>query len=321
MERSLTALLKDGANEFEARFDTCRVMAGGEFAGNIEVDFSCDAAYVDTILQYLRIQSPGASPSDPALATGDRPGGLQLVFWTEPSNLDEGPESITLLWDDTAIREIEATLEDSVPIEEQIRFLEPSEILDTLPVSTSNHVLLASNRAGWWYVFAVLLLGFGALVAATTSGLELPSPRMNWALGASMIAAGFAVAFHLGATPYEQIWLDRDRRCVLVVSGRTRNPLPRLADAPGRSLDEFDHVRVFQRWRMAQGADDSDQEVWFVTLEGRIPFASEDGLVHLHDETMSVGEYSSEFTARRVAAVVSFHTGLKILDTGHDQTA
>ena len=43
--------------------------------------------------------------------------------------------------------------------------------------------------------------------------------------------------------------------------------------------------------------------------------------MHLHDEAMPIGSYSSEFTARRVAAQVAVHTGLKVLDTGHDQTA
>ena len=118
-----------------------------------------------------------------------------------------------------------------------------------------------------------------------------------------------------------QIWLDRDRRRVLIIGERTRQPEAKLADAPGRSLDKFDHVRVYMRWQIAQNSDQDDQEIWFVTLEGRIPFASADGTVHLHDEAMPIGNYASEFTARKVAAVVAFHTGLKILDTGHDQTA
>jgi hypothetical protein len=136
-----------------------------------------------------------------------------------------------------------------------------------------------------------------------------------------MIAAGVGVGLVLGWMPYRQVWLDRDRRRVLVIGGRTRNPRAKLADAPGRSLDGFHHVRVYQRWRIAEGADQSDQEIWYVTLEGAIPFASADGTVHLHDEALPIGEFGGQLGARRLAAVVGAHTGLKILDTGHDQTA
>jgi len=80
-------------------------------------------------------------------------------------------------------------------------------------------------------------------------------------------------------------------------------------------------VRVYKRWHMGHGADEQDQEVWHVTLEGRIPFASTDGTVHRHDEALGIGEFASEFAARRLAAEVGLQTGLKILDTGHDRTA
>jgi hypothetical protein len=75
------------------------------------------------------------------------------------------------------------------------------------------------------------------------------------------------------------------------------------------------------RWQIAQNIDEQDQEIWMVTLEGPIPFASTDGTVHLHDEALPIGNFASEFTARKLAAEVAFHTGLKILDTGHGQTA
>ncbi len=58
-----------------------------------------------------------------------------------------------------------------------------------------------------------------------------------------------------------------------------------------------------------------------MTLEGRIPFASADGTVRLHADALPIGEFSSEIPARRLAAVVGSQTGLKILDTGHDNTA
>lgn len=108
---------------------------------------------------------------------------------------------------------------------------------------------------------------------------------------------------------------------MLVIGRKTGSPEAKLAHARGRSLDEFDHVRVYMRWQIAEGADETDREIWIVTLEGRIPFASPDGTVHLHAEALPVGGFASEFAAHRLAAVVAFHTGLKMLDTGHDQTS
>jgi hypothetical protein len=321
MPDRVSAVVKYADTSVSLRFAACRVMAGGEFAGNIELDVDCDASHVDIVMQCLRVQVPDAAPSETALGTATRSDGVDLVFWTEPSNLTAVPDEITLLWGETPIGQIDPSLEDSVPIEEKVRFIEPSEILDSLPVATSSHVLLAAKRERWWYVLAALLISFGGLVFASTPGLEMPSSVLNWSLGAIMILAGLTVAFILAGIPYEQVWLDRDRGQVLVVGGRTRNPVSRLAEAPGRSLDGFHHVRLYQRWQLGLGVDERDQEVWFVTLEGAIPHASEDGLVHLHDGAMPIGRYSSEFTARKIAAVVGFHTGLKILDTGHDQTA
>lgn len=323
MPQHTTTVVKDGDRSFELRIDACRVFLGGEFAGNIEIDIACPAGAVKRALDCLRVQVPGEPPSDIALANGEYAQGVQLIFWADWSTrLQALPEQVMILWGETLIAEIAPSLEDSVPIEAAVEFTEPSEILKTLPIATSsNLVLLAANREKWWFLLAALLVALGALVGISFSGLELPNPLFNLVLGGVLIAAGLAVGFGLAGMPYEQLWLDRDRRRVLVIAGRTRNPEAKLADAPGRSLDQFDHVRVYMRWQIAQSIEENDQEVWMVTLEGPIPFASSDGTVHLHDEAMPIGTYSSEFTARKVAAQVAFHTGLKVLDTGHDQTS
>jgi hypothetical protein len=323
MSHAVSAEVKVGGAPLALRFDACRVLLGGEFAGNIELDVACDAKDLDTVVDCLRVQVPGSPPSDMALGNGVYAQGIELVFWTSAtSQLPELPEEISLLWGETPIARIAPVLKDSIPIEQGVTFIDPSEILTSLPLpATSHHLLLAANRERWWNLLVALLVVGGGLVGATVPGLELPSRALNWALGGAMIAAGLGVFFVLAHAPYRQVWLDRDRRRVLIIGGRTRNPEAKLAEAPGRALDDFDHVRVYQRWRLAESVDEHDQEVWYVTLEGPLAFASADGTVHLHDEALPIAEFAGEFSARRLAAVVGFHTGLKILDTGHDQTA
>ncbi len=187
-------------------------------------------------------------------------------------------------------------------------------------MATSNLVLLAANREKWWFLLAALFVAAGALLGVSFPGLELPNPVLNPMLGGVLIAAGLAVGFFLAHVPYRQVWLDRDRRRVLIIGGRTRHPEAKLAEAPGRSLDDFDHVRVYMRWQIAQAIDEHDQEIWMVSLEGRIPYSSAAGVAHLHGEALPIADSTNEFAARKLAAVVGHHTGLKILDTGHDQT-
>jgi hypothetical protein len=316
------AVIKDGDRSFELRIDACRVFLGGEFAGNIEIDVACPADAVARAFDCLRVQVPGEPPSDMALGNGAYAPGVQLIFWADWSTrLQTLPEQVILMWGDTRIASVVPELKDSVPVEEKVAYTEPSEILKTPTVATTNLVLLAASREKWWFLLAALLVAAGALAGPSVSGLEFPEPMLNWVLGGVLIAAGLGVGFFLGHVPYQQVWLDRDRRRVLIIGGRTRRPEAKLAHAPGRSLDDFDHVRVYMRWQIAQNIDEQDQEIWMVTLEGPIPFASTDGTVHLHDEALPIGNFASEFTARKLAAEVAFHTGLKILDTGHGQTA
>jgi len=321
MTQRTNATVKDGDRSIELRIDACRVFLGGEFAGNIEIDVACSADAVPRVVDCLRVQAPGEPASGMALGNGAYTAGTQLIFGADWSpRLQALPERIMILWGETLIAEITPSLEDSVPIEGKVEFAEATQILKTLPVATASHlVLLAANREKWWFVLAALLIAAGVLVGISFPGLELPTAVFNHVLGGALIAAGLGVGLFLARMPYEQIWLDRGR--VLAIGGRTLNAKAELAEAPGRALEEFDHVRVYMRWHLAEGVDEHDQEVWKVTLEARIPFASSDGKVHLHDEAMPIGSYSSEFTARKVAARVAFHTGLKVLDTGHDQTS
>ncbi len=322
MPQPITAVVKDGDRSFELRIDACRIVLGGEFAGNIEIDVACPADAVTRTTDCLHVQVSGEPPSETALAHGEYAPGVELIFWADWSpKLQALPEQVMILWGGTQIASVRPTLEDSVPVAERPGYTEPSEILTTIPMATSNLVLLAANREKVWFLLAAVLVAAGALVSAPMRGLELPDPVFNWVLGGVLVAAGLAVGFVLGLAPYEQVWLDRDRRRVLIISGRTRHPEAKFADAPGRSLDDFHHVRLYMRWRIAIDTESSDQEVWMVTLEAHIPFASAAGVVHLHDESLPIAESTSEFAARKLAAQVAVHTGLKMLDTGHDNTA
>lgn len=322
MHQTASARIKIDQRECELRFDACRVMRGGEFAGNIELDVSCDPDIVGPVMEGLRVQAPGKPPSDTALGNGRYAAGTHLVFWTEPSNLGpELPSEITLLWGETPIASIAPTPDEQVPLEEVVEWTEPSQILDTFPTPTSNFVLLAANREKLWFLLAGFEIMSGLFIALALPAFEVWSPELCWFVGGGFIATGIAVGAVLGWMPHEQIWLDRDARRVLIVRGRTSDPHSKFADAPSRPLDEFHHVRLFQRWSISTDIDTDDQVVWFVTLEGPIAHAGSDGRVHLHDDALPIIETSSESEARRIAAIVAYHTGLKILDTGHDQTA
>jgi hypothetical protein len=85
MPQHATVVVKDGDRSFELRIDACRVFLGGEFAGNIEVDVACPADAVTPAIDCLRVQMPGESPSDTALAHGEYAQGIQLVFWADGS--------------------------------------------------------------------------------------------------------------------------------------------------------------------------------------------------------------------------------------------
>jgi len=97
MSHPVSAVVKSEGASLALRFDACRVLLGGEFAGNIELDIACDAGDVDTVADYLRVQVSGGPPSDPAIGNGEYLAGVELVFWTEASTqLLELPEEIAL---------------------------------------------------------------------------------------------------------------------------------------------------------------------------------------------------------------------------------
>jgi hypothetical protein len=214
------AVIKDGDRSFELRIDACRVFLGGEFAGNIEIDVACPADAVARAFDCLRVQVPGEPPSDMALGNGAYAPGVQLIFWADWSTrLQTLPEQVILMWGDTRIASVVPELKDSVPVEEKVAYTEPSEILKTPTVATTNLVLLAASREKWWFLLAALLVAAGALAGPSVSGLEFPEPMLNWVLGGVLIAAGLGVGFFLGHVPYQQVWLDRDRRRVLIIGG------------------------------------------------------------------------------------------------------
>ncbi len=300
------------------RFDACRVALGGEFAGNVDVDVSCAAAVVDLVTENLTVQLPGGQPLGFSVGWGDRAGGVEIGFWAEESRRSQAlPEHVALLWQDEVIGQIGPTLHESLPIEQVVTLTEASALLKTFPVSTVSPVLLAANREYWWYpMVAAVVFTFG-FAALSLRAIEPEDPTLFWLVGGALIVTLSALGLYLARVPYRTLWLDRDRGRVLVVEGRRVE----LQEAAEHSLDLFDHVRLYMRWQLATSIDQNDQEIWFVTLEGPIAYAGSDGGVQLRFDSLLVGEMSSEYAARQLAAEVAYHTGLKILDTGHDQTA
>ena len=77
MSRSVSAAVESGGASITLGFDACRMVLGGEFAGNIELDVACDTGSADVVLGRLRVRLPDAPPSDVAgveLAAGPRVG-------------------------------------------------------------------------------------------------------------------------------------------------------------------------------------------------------------------------------------------------------
>lgn len=326
MAEPLPVVVKHDGHSLSLRFDACRIALGGEFAGNLEVGVTCDPSAIEAVLEHLRVELPDGPASESALATGDRTGGAWIGFWMEaPCHRPALPESVVLRWDDTPIGQIAPELHESVPIEQAASLSDASsyEAKPTEPpvVAGSSRVLLAANREHWWFFLVAVTTFLGVAAWGTRSAIPLPVPDLVWWIGDAGIVGLAAFGIYMARVPYRHVWLDRDRGVVLVTKGRSRNVESRLAIASGHPLDDFDHVRVYMRWQMATDIDQEDQEVWHVTLEGSIPWAGTDGRVHVRSDALPVGEYRSGVAARRLAAEVAFHTGLRILDTGHDQTA
>ncbi len=315
-------VVKHEGTDLRLRFDACRIALGGEFGGNVDVDVTCDAGAVDALLEHLEVALPGGARSGPAIATGERSGGVTLCFWIESIlRLSATPDHVELCFAGAAVARLAAALDESLPLEQAIRLLDPAE-MGTTPTAVhhENLVPLAVSYEKWWYLLVAAAVALGWLGASALSICGSPHPGLL-ALGAGAVLGVAGLGTYLARTAYRQVWLDRDRRRVLVVEGRAREIAVRLAQAPGRSLDEFDHVRLYMRWQLAHGADGVDQEVWFVTLEGPISHAGSDGRVHLHPDALPLGEMRGESAARQLAADAARLTGLRILDTGHDATA
>ena len=322
MSEAMTAVVKYEGGPLELRFAACRMALGGEFAGNIDVDVDCASARVEALTELLSVQLPGAEPAGSAVGWGERAGGVELGFWCEEATkLRELPERLALLWEGAPIGEIEPQLHESVPVERVVSPRQASELGPPPSVLVgSSQVELVANREHWWWFMVAAVVAASACFGPALLSFEILEPVWVALLGAG--AAAIAVSgIRLARVPYRRLWLDRDRRQLFVLEGRTSRPEAKLAEVAGRSLDGFDHVRLYMRWQIATDADGSDEEVWFVALEGPIRWAGSDGRVHLRSDALLVGEHRSEVAARRLAASVAHITGLQILDTGHDQTA
>ncbi len=317
MTSSVCVDVKHEGATLSLRFDACRTALGGEFAGNVDLDVVCDPTARDAVVEHLAVELPDGSSTGPAIATGDYAGGVTLGFGSEPATaLRAPPEQVVLRFAGEPIACVAVTLHESVPIEEVHRLIGPSELVRARALATdSSLVLLAANRERWWYLLVAALLGVGAVCAVTLPAFGLPWPA--WWLGGGLVAAGCALGLYLARTPYRRVWLDRDRRRVFAVEGRRA----KLRELPGRSLEDFAHVRLHMRWQLSHDPQYEDQEAWYVTLEGPLAWAGSDGRVRLHPEGLRVAEFRSADEARRLAADVAALTGLGILDTGHDGTA
>ncbi|MGH0030562.1 MAG: hypothetical protein ACQGVC_12275 [Myxococcota bacterium] len=322
MAEPAAVVVKHDGVSLSLRFERCRIALGGEFAGNVDVDVACTPEAARAAAEQLTVRLPGGRPCGAVVGTREHAGGIDLGFWTEEtSGLSEAPEHVEVLWGGTPIARLVPTLDESLPLESAVGFQQAAELLKRPPpLASGRHVLLAESREWAWTLLAAAMGMVAGLAWAALPVFEPARPLLAWLPAGVPALAIAAFAFRRARVPYRQVWLDRDTRRVLVL-GRTRATRSELAEVPGRPLDDFDHVRLYMRWQITRDIDQDDQEVWHVTLEGPISHAGSDGRVHLHPDALLLSELRSEPAARRLAAEVAFHTGLRVLDTGHDGTA
>ncbi len=317
MAQPTSVTVKHEGRSIQLTFKACCVFMAGEFAGNVEVDIDCDPSLMPTLMKFLRFQNPGEDTNEGVVATGDPDKGISLCFHSEAVELlEEAPEKLTFLWGDKVIASLAPALAESVPLEQVHTLIDPMQILGTTTMPTSNRIRLGVQRAWLWLLPAVLVAAAGAAFCTAPDGLMLENVPFRQVIGSVLIALGVVIGVVGYRIPYRQIWYNRDQRKLVILEGRALSAEKLFADAKRFDIDGYDHVRLCERQYAPGPGEDSDTErvEWIVSLEGPIPYAFADGRVHARGDALELARFRSGRTARRLAAEVAHHAGLKILE-------
>jgi hypothetical protein len=112
--------------------------------------------------------------------------------------------------------------------------------------------------------------------------------------------------------PLARVLLRGSQRThVFQLVSSVRSPDARCCDIEG-----FSHVRLCERHYAPRLGDepDTDHAEWIVSLEGPVPYAFDDGRVHTRSDAVELVRFRSGRGARRLAAEVAYHAGLRILE-------
>jgi hypothetical protein len=241
-----------------------------------------------------------------------------LVFHSEAiEHLADLPENLTFLWCGELLATVSPELAESAPIGDVQSLIDPLEILGQSAVQTSDPFCLGVERDWIWLMPAFILSGFGALRFVLPLGFKASQiPYVNFA-AFSLILVGASIAAITYWLPRRQVWFDRTRREFLFVEGRARSTTKSLIKATRGSADGFAHVRLCEREYAPEPNSDIDSDYprteYLIRLEGPIPFAFDDGRVHSRSDALHLATFAGEGEARRFAAKVGFHVGLRIL--------
>ncbi len=316
MSYSRNVSVKHEGRSIQFTITACEIYMAGEYAGNVNLEISCDRSQERIIQECLRLREPGEDTCVGLIATGGPGGPVQLIFHTRAiACLASIPKTLDFVWCDELVASVAPTLTESVPLEQVHTLVDPLEIMARPPVNTSNRVCLAVQRQGLWLGAAIALLVVGTVLLVGPLGKDLsrlPYREVgSWALIAtSIVFAAFGYWI-----PNRQIWFDRDRQQLLFLEHRALSPERHLTDARRSDARGYDHVRLCEREYANELPDSSDQgrTVYYVSLEGPIPYAFDDGRVHTRDDALQIAEFTSVRPARRLAAQLGYCTGLRIL--------
>jgi hypothetical protein len=241
-----------------------------------------------------------------------------LVFHSEAiERLAAVPENLAFLWCGEPLATLSPELAESLPIDEVHTLIDPLEILGQPAMQTSDPFCLGAERDWIWLMPAVVLSGFGTLGLLFPLGFKASQIVYVHLAACLLILFGAAIAAGVYWLPRRQIWFDRNRREFLFVESRAASARKSLINATRRSADGFGHVRLCEREYAPEPNADIDSDYprseYLIRLEGPIAFALDDGRVHSRPDALHLATFSGEREARRFAAEVGFHVGLRIL--------
>ena len=316
MSLPLDLSVKHEGRSISLKITRCKVFMASEFAGNVDLHLECNADVESIIQESLHLQDPGDGTGLEFIASGGPDDGVMLIFHSEAiALLDKVPESLSFLWCGEPMATVAPELAESVPIDTVHTLIDPLEILRQPRMETANPFCIGVQRDFLWLIPVFLVGGLGLAASFALHGVSeslLPYVRLA---GGQLILLSAAIAVYAVWMPSRQVWFDRDRREVLLVESRTLHAKKKLADITRHNVDGFAHVRVCEReYAPEPGSDFNEGRTeYLVRLEGPIPFAFDDGRVHSRSDALHLATFWGERAARRFAAKLGYHAGLRIL--------